>query len=568
MVARAAAAVVASQAALLVGYAQWGGIKELTAAALIATCAALAPIVRSPRATLLVVVPAAALLGAVSLGGLLWLPLALAPVAIGPSGRRRALVLVAGTAVLAVPALVASSSLFGPSASRTPLQSGSELGNLIHPLSLLQLFGVWPSGDFRVWPSPHALAWLLATVFAAAAVAGVVWAWQTKSWSLLALASTGVAGALASAAFGSPWVAAKALAVGSPFVLAASLAGVGWLLTAHGRTAAWALAIVLVAGVAWSDALAYHDVSLAPRGALAELASIGDRFTGQGPALMTEYQPYGVRHFLRRLDPEGASELRRRPVTLRSGGMLAKGQYADLDAFSLPAVLTYRTIVLRRSPVESRPPSPYSLVWRGHWYEVWQRPAAAPAIAAHLPLGSVVQPGAVPSCRAVLALARSNASVVAAPAPENVVTGLGAARLPHGWTVDAGGHVYPGSGGTAQVPVAVPRAGVYEVWLGGSSRRSITLSVDGRRTGGAGPQLGEGPQYLPFGTARLTAGPHTVSLHVDDDLLAPGAGGAAPGLGPLILRPAADNRLITVPASAARSLCGRRLDWIEALAQT
>ena len=50
---------------------------------------------------------------------------------------------------------------------------------------------------------------------------------------------------------------------------------------------------------------------------------------------MTEYQPYGVRHFLRRLDPEGARSGAARPVSLRTGGMLDKAQYADLDAFDL-----------------------------------------------------------------------------------------------------------------------------------------------------------------------------------------------------------------------------------------
>ena len=90
---------------------------------------------------------------------------------------------------------------------------------------------------------------------------------------------------------------------------------------------------------------------------LAELETIGHRFAGDGPTLMTEYQPYGVRHFLRNLDAEGASELRVRPVTLRNGGVLGKAQYADLDAFDLSAVLVYRTLVLRTSPVASRPPS-------------------------------------------------------------------------------------------------------------------------------------------------------------------------------------------------------------------
>ena len=92
---------------------------------------------------------------------------------------------------------------------------------------------------------------------------------------------------------------------------------------------------------------------------------------------MTEYQPYGVRHFLRRGDPEGASELRRRAVPLVGGGTLAKGQSADIDRFQRQAVLVYRTLVLRRSSSRSRPPLAYDLTWTGDFYEVWQRPEPA-----------------------------------------------------------------------------------------------------------------------------------------------------------------------------------------------
>ena len=102
------------------------------------------------------------------------------------------------------------------------------------------------------------------------------------------------------------------------------------------------------------------DAHLAPRGQLAELEAIGDRYAGEGPALMTEYQPYGVRHFLRRLDPEGASELRRRPVQLRDGRLLSKGETAPIDAFAPEALLVYRTLVLLRSGPGGVPPSPFT----------------------------------------------------------------------------------------------------------------------------------------------------------------------------------------------------------------
>src|SRR4029077_4877632 len=101
-----------------------------------------------------------------------------------------------------------------------------------------------------------------------------------------------------------------------------------------------------------------------------ELEAIGKTYAGQGPALMTEYQPYGVRHFLRRLDPEGASELRRRTVPLADGSLLEKGDYADIDAFDQSEIVPiYPLLVLRRSPVGSRPSSAYTLASRGAWYD-------------------------------------------------------------------------------------------------------------------------------------------------------------------------------------------------------
>ena len=67
------------------------------------------------------------------------------------------------------------------------------------------------------------------------------------------------------------------------------------------------LGLAIAAGVVWSNALAYHEANLAPRERHAELEQIGEAIAGEGPTLMTEYEPYGVRHFLREADPEGAA---------------------------------------------------------------------------------------------------------------------------------------------------------------------------------------------------------------------------------------------------------------------
>ena len=111
----------------------------------------------------------------------------------------------------------------------------------------------------------------------------------------------------------------------------------------------------------WSNALAYNEANLGPREQLAELEKVGETLEGEGPVLMTEYQPFGVRHFLREAEAEGASELRRRTVPLADGSTLANGGSARHGRLPGRRVRAVRSVVPRRSPEQSRPPGEYEL---------------------------------------------------------------------------------------------------------------------------------------------------------------------------------------------------------------
>ena len=88
-----------------------------------------------------------------------------------------------------------------------------------------------------------------------------------------------------------------------------------------------------------------------PRRRLMAAASKGMYRLNERGYRLTEFQPYGVRHFLRKADPEGASLFRRRLVPLLNGQGLSEAQpYADIDRFRTSGILVYRTLVLRRSP--------------------------------------------------------------------------------------------------------------------------------------------------------------------------------------------------------------------------
>jgi len=370
---RAFVAALASQSALLYGFALWGGVKELYAAAALALLAAAVPLVRrDARSGLLPGTAAAATILALSPGALIWLLPPLVVLLVGMRTKPRASMVACATAViLALPALAAASQ-FLRADNRSSFRDDGELGNLVRPLDPAQVLGIWPTADFRVDPGDMRTTVVVLGVTLAAAAIGLLFALVRRAAALLAYAASCALGAVAFSALGSPWLEAKAFAVASPGILLLALVGATKLLEGR-RTVAVLTLATIAGGVFASNALAYRDARLAPHAQLAELEQIGRAFAGEGPALMTEYQPYGVRHFLRHLEAEGASELRRRPVPLRDGRVLGKGEVADIAAFAPEAVLLYRTLVLLRSEGPSRPPAAYRQVWSGRFYDVWQR---------------------------------------------------------------------------------------------------------------------------------------------------------------------------------------------------
>jgi hypothetical protein len=378
---RALVVFVASQPALLFAYSLWGGTKELLATWALATIAALLPGILKPEVGWRVLLPLAAVCAAtfasLSAGAALWLLPLLVPALVlitrsnrGPEVRLKAGAFVAFFALLSLPTLATSIAFFDLGGST--LTSGSVLGNLIEPLSWRQAFGIWPTGDFRLEPDSLTLTNLLILAVIAAGVLGVASAWERGARVLVVFVGGSLVGMVLVALPGAPWLDAKAYATASPALLLAAMIGAAAVFERWSHAGGLLVAAVLCTGVVWSNALAYREVDLAPYDRFEELADIGDRIAGEGPTLMTEYEFYGVRHFLREADPEGAALLHRREVPLLTGGDLQENQFVDIDGFQLRGLLQYRTLVLRRSPLVSRPPSPFELTWSGSFYEVWQ----------------------------------------------------------------------------------------------------------------------------------------------------------------------------------------------------
>jgi len=561
---RAVGAFVAAQPALLYGYALWGSVKEVVTVPLIAMLAALAPRLFRPEGGLRALIPvgvaAAAVIAVLNVGGGVWVACAVLPclvIAVLTLPRRTLLarvgVLAGLAAVFALPALVTAHgflhrALHSLTGERVPR-------NLIHPLSIWQVVGIWPTGDFRFTPDHEALAYVLIAIALAAAVWGIVAAVRRRAVEIPLYVGTALVGAAILASFGSPWVDAKVLATASPAILVASAAGVSLAFDRGSRAVAAVAAVVAVlvgGGVVWSNVEAWHAVWLAPRDQLAELGTIGKEFAGQGPALLNEPNDYGAAHFLRRLDAEAPGEIRWRVLPLRDGSQVPHDQYVDIDAFDTNAVLVYRTLVLPRTPTGSRPPAAYRLVRAGRFYDVWQRSASSPRVLAHLALGSSVTAGAAADCGQVTKVAR-------------VAAGAGG-RLAFVPRPPPATHDLSGPPRSLAFSVTVP-GGRYQAWLSGSFPGRMEVRVDGRRVGALRHRLEHSGQMIPFGDVDLGRGQHRVELRYSGADLHPGSAARFGLLDRFILGRTTENvPFQTIPPSRAHELCGRTLDWVEALA--
>lgn len=544
---RATVAVAAACPALLVGFYLWGGVKELMVASLVPTMVAVAAASRTggPRGVVPIGALLAGLVAGAGLAGLVWAAPALALVAWTQIGGARLPLPVlaggAGAASLVVLLVVLSGADLSP--LRGSFTNQSDLGNLASPLEPAQLAGIWPASDFRFDPGAEWATSALVALVLFAAAAGALAAIRRGDVGLgaYALGAPAVCGAVA--VFASPWLDAKALAIASPAVLLAALVALARARCAAPALGALGLA-VLTAGIAWSLVAQWGGANLAPRAQLVELERLGERLAGGGPTLMTEYQPYGVRHFLRDAEPEGASELRRRGVPLLPGGTAAKGEWVDTDELAPAALEPYAALVLRRTPEQSRPPGAFERTWAGEFYELWERDSGAPSPIARLPLGEGRSPVAVPACaevRSLAARAGPDGRLTAARAPdlEAVLRGGGGEWIASGPDVD--------------------------VWVAGSVRGEATLTVDGQRLASRRHLLNNEGLYVGFGSIATTAGRHELALEVAGADLHPGSAPDGSSLGRMVLRrePPAD-AIHVVPAADARNLCGNSWDWIEA----
>lgn len=174
----------------------------------------------------------------------------------------------------------------------------NDLGNLFGDIPALEVFGVWPSGDFRVEPGdgaiPAAAFYLGALIGLLALAVGLRQAVLRRETALLAGLAAAALIWLAAWVLSTPYTAAKALMMVTPVLALLSVRGVldssfspirglGGARGAGLRSTGLAAAFVVAA--AGSAALALANAPVGPERYTAGIAKLRDQLTGE-PVLM------------------------------------------------------------------------------------------------------------------------------------------------------------------------------------------------------------------------------------------------------------------------------------------
>jgi len=577
----------AACANLFYQYAMQGNIKEVATAAMAVTAFALsAEAIRAGhryRGVGVVAVPLAALLCTYGVAGSPYVLAAIGGAALVVvvftrrlprlSWARPGLLGCGLIAALSVPALSGASTLFsvaqgvvGAGGSGVTSLAVSPLGQLERPLPLSQISGVWLSGDYRLPVAGHpagGLTTLATIVILLALIPGVLSSIQRRdAGPLIAAITTGLV-LLIVVPRVTPYAVGKVYAMASP--VAVWVAGVGLFAISWRRLRSLValVGLALTVAIVVSDLLGYHIDVPSPTQRMLAIRATTEHFAKSGPILFYESDEL-IKYFAgttETIAPFDSITPDPAPFSDRFN------RFYDLDEDRLSYVESFPVIITRRSPIQSRPPANFRLVYSNSYYFGWQR-ERAPGVLAHMPLQTLWAGSAVPVCSAVQALAASGHSgdeLMAAVAPPVLgFESLGAPNRPFGWGENlnlSGSVTLTGPGKEFQfVYVAAP--GLYRVWVQKSGVRPLSVFVDNRPLGNVSG-TDSVDQWQAAGAIRLRRGHHLLLIKRAGGTIDPGDASYQAEFGAMVIAKSSPEVLRAVPLSRWRSLCGRSADWIE-----
>ncbi|HLY49380.1 MAG TPA: hypothetical protein VKR21_09295 [Solirubrobacteraceae bacterium] len=573
--------------ALFYQYALQGSIKEVAvlAAVLCALAVGRYAIVSlgGVRAPVLVVLPLAAVLAVYSAAGLPYVG-ALAGVGLlvmlvvrrqwpRPQWVKPAAAGVLALAVFSIPALLTIGTFFNVASGgfNASHPAAPVLGPLLRPLPLSEISGVWLYGDYRS-PVPSGSAGTVTVIVTVMVFALVV----PALWKLWKAQEPGPAIALGAMVLVLvvvfprvvPYAQAKLLAIASPIVVLVALQGLSGFRSRAVSLVAILVGVVIGGTVLASDSLAYHDFPVAPVNRLVALRQVGQRLGPRGPVLDSEFEQFAKYFMLPARVIDGPDA----PTPIQLELRVPAPEYDrsfDLNQETLYFIESFPYVLTRRSPVSSRPPANYRLLFENAFYELWAR-QSLPHVYEHVPTGGQrVVANARPRCsvlRSVVSHAPAGTRLVAWSLP--TVAGyqpMSASSRSPGWLPSGSipGGVVTLTPGKAAKTVDLATAGPYRIWLQGDFPRTVSVTLDGRTIGSVKGTDSPGG-WLSAGVATLPAGSHLLGIRRGGAGPAPGDGNTQAEIDAVALVDARQRpRFIAVPVARWRSLCSVAANWIE-----
>lgn len=555
---KAVAALLVAAPALLIGYYGQGSFKELAIPLL--TLAGLVllldrPIARSPARWIPLALLIAGALSVYSFAGIAWPLAAIAPWIALAAGRAlwahgvrgavaelRAALLPAAVAVGTLMVVIAPQiprlhKFF--TANATGEVGVSALGNLAGPLRFWQLFGIWNSPDYRVMGASDPLVlgiWVGLVV--ALVLLGAAVSVRRGEW-LLPLAAGLVA--LLSVYFDhrqSPYLAAKALAVGSPVVMALAARAVveqDWLPRGWWRWAGGLVALLLVVKLVSVDVPELRFSKVGPTERTRELQALEPSLAGHTTLFLgdDDFLSWELEHVRHAQVVLGIQTMPTRP-----GKAWTYGQALDLDSVDDATLNQFDRFIVPRDAEASVPPPQLRLIQAGANYDLYARV------------------GTVPPRRVLSAEDGASAKPLHCDtaAGRAILAGGGTAMIRDPAVTAALPPIPPGASATVELTLT---PGVWDLQAPYGSEHPVAVTIPGMLRTTLSANLDRpGPRW-PIGAIRVTrAGPVQVRLHADKTFLTPAS--AVAYVGPISAVRRGSARLVPI-----RAACGHLVDWYE-----
>ncbi len=591
---RCVGAAVAIQPNILYGYALEAGIKELTTATMlllvIACFAERLPGEGTRRAVLPSAVAVSAAFGAFSLGVAPWLGLLLVSlfaISLRARGRRGYTitcwaVFAAIAIVISLPGLITALKLANIAGSAVGGVVDLGLGNLAAPVSRWASAGVYLTGDYR-YPLAHVTAsHVFDLIVIAVAAVGVLLAALRRRWVIVALGAVAPLALFYFIEHSTAWIQLKSFTITAAFAVTLAFCGAAALQASKPRwmrALGWLAGAAVAAGVLYGNALIYHDTTLAPGARYHDLAAIGSRYAGHGPALDPTFDESA--EFLLRgekatslVNPANFTFQVRAGVPAPPGG---QSFVWDLNQLVPSFLQSFPLIIQPRNPAGSRAPSNYDLIEETRYFEVWRRDRPSATVVEHLPLSNLPHERSAIYCRDIVAHARAAGpgaqvayAMTSLTGVANPVTGI----HPDYWRTAGPSTLLATGAGTDEMKVTLPRTARYAISLAGSVGRPLVFYLDGRRLTTLGYEERYPNQFLLLGDAELRAGVHTLRVVRGNGSLHPGSGdpsietiGRTIGAIVFNVEDSSSNKVFVAPASRAAQVCSAPVgyEWMEVL---